>query len=116
MSKVALIFTGGTISMKVDKNKGGAIPSLSPNDIISTLTGVDEFENLEVFEFSSKPSPAITVQDMSEISNVVNRFLERDDISGCVVVHGTDVLEETAFYLNAVSKSKKPVPLGILLT
>ncbi len=111
MSKVALIFTGGTISMKVDKNEGGAIPSLSTNEIVSTLTGIDEFDNLEVYEFSSKPSPAITPKDMSDISNVVNQFLERDDVCGCVVVHGTDVLEETAFYLNTVTKSNKPVVL-----
>ena len=79
MSKVVLVFTGGTISMKVDKNLQGAIPSLSPNDIVSTLTGVDEIDNLEVFEFSRKPSPAITSFDMMEISNLVQDFLNRED-------------------------------------
>ena len=111
MSKVVLIFTGGTIAMKIDKELHGAIPSLSPNDIVSTLTGIDEFDNLIVREFSSKPSPAITPIDMSEIADKVQEYLDMDEVSGVVVVHGTDVLEETAFFLNAVIKSVKPVVL-----
>ena len=111
MNKVALIFTGGTIAMKVDKNLHGAIPSLSPNEIVQTLSGIDEFDNLVVHEFSQKPSPSITNLDMKNLSNKVQEFLNNDDISGVVVVHGTDVLEETAFYLNCVISSSKPVVL-----
>lgn len=111
MKKVALIFTGGTIAMKVDKDLHGAIPSLSPNEIVQTLSGIDEFQNLLVHEFSRKPSPSITPTDMRNLANVVNDYLDQDDILGVVVVHGTDVLEETAFYLNCVTKSKKPIVL-----
>ena len=111
MNKVALIFTGGTIGMKVDTNLHGAIPSLSPNEIISALSGIDEFENLIIHEFSRKPSPSITPKNMMELGNIVNDYLQEKYISGAVVIHGTDVLEETAFYLNAVLKSNKPVVL-----
>jgi L-asparaginase len=111
MKKVTLIFTGGTIAMKVDKEKDGAIPSLSPNEIVSTLTGIEEFNNLEVFEYSQKPSPSITNIDMKRIASKVQEILDRNDSYGVVVIHGTDVLEETAFYLNAVIKSDKPVVL-----
>lgn len=111
MNKVALIFTGGTIAMKVDKELHGAIPSLSPSEIVSTLSGIDEFSNLEVFEFSRKPSPSITPYDMKNLAKKVQEFLSRDDIAGVTVVHGTDVLEETAFYLNCVLDSHKPVVL-----
>mgnify|MGYP002640711018 CR=1 FL=1 len=111
MGKVTLIFTGGTIAMKVDKNLDGAIPSLTPNDIVSTLSGIDEFDNLDVYEFSRKPSPSITPIDMKRIASKVEEILDRQDSCGVVVVHGTDVLEETAFYLNAVINSDKPVVL-----
>jgi L-asparaginase len=111
MNKVALVFTGGTIAMKVDKESNGALPSLSPNEIIAALSGIDEFENLEIHEFSSKPSPSITPNDMKDIANFVEDYLKRDDILGVVIIHGTDVLEETAFYMNSVLKSKKPVVL-----
>lgn len=111
MSKVVLIFTGGTIAMKVDSNLHGAIPSLSPNDIVSTLSGITEFDNLVVYEFSRKPSPSITNRDMKELATLVEDFLSKPDVSGCVIIHGTDVLEETAFYMNAVIRSPKPVVL-----
>ena len=111
MSKVALIFTGGTIGMKVDMDSQGAIPNLSPNEIVSALSGIDEFDNLIIHEFSRKPSPSITPKDMIELSNIVNDYLAQDNITGAIVIHGTDVLEETAFYLNAVLISNKPVVL-----
>ena len=111
MGNVTLIFTGGTIAMKVDKNSGGAIPSLSPSDIVSTLSGIDEYEHLDVYEFSRKPSPSITPLDMKRIASKVQQVLDQKDSVGVVVLHGTDVLEETAFYLNAVIKSEKPVVL-----
>ena len=111
MKKVALIFTGGTIAMKIDKDLHGAIPSLSPNEIVSTLSGIDEFKNLEVFEFSRKPSPSITPEDMRDLAKKVTEFLDRDEVVGVIVIHGTDVLEETAYYLNCVIDSDKVVVL-----
>ncbi len=111
MSKVVLIFTGGTIGMKVDNNLHGAIPSLSPNEIVSALSGIDEFDNLIIHEFSRKPSPSITPKNMMELGNIINDYLNEEYVCGAVVIHGTDVLEETAFYLNAIKKSNKPVVL-----
>ena len=97
--------------MKVDKDLHGAIPSLSPNEIVQTLSGIDEYHNLIVHEFSRKPSPSITPKDMRDLANVVKDYLGRNEVVGTIVVHGTDVLEETAFYLNCVSKSPKPIVL-----
>ncbi len=111
MKKVALVFTGGTIGMKVDKELHGAIPSLSPNEIVQTLSGIDEFDNLIIHEFSRKPSPSITTLDMKNLADVVLDYLKQPEVAGVVVVHGTDVLEETAFYLNCVINSEKPIVL-----
>ena len=109
--KVALIFTGGTIAMKVDKSLQGAIPSLTPNEIMMTLSGIDDFDQLITYEYSAKPSPFLTIYDMQQIANITEDYLASDDVAGVVIVHGTDTLEETAFFLNAVIKSKKPVVL-----
>ncbi len=109
MKHVALIFTGGTISMKLDKNSNGVIPSLTPNDILHALSGLDEFDNLIIHEFSSKPSPSITIEDMMKIADITENYLNQSDVAGVVVIHGTDTLEETAFFLHSVIKSTKPV-------
>lgn len=111
MKKVVLVFTGGTIAMRVDQNEGGAIPSLSSSDIVSTLSGISEFNNLIVHEYSSVPSPSITPFHMSELASITENYLEREDVQGLAIVHGTDILEETAFYLNSVIKSTKPIVL-----
>ncbi len=97
--------------MKVDKSLQGAIPSLTPNEIMLTLSGIDDFDQLITYEYSAKPSPFLTIYDMQQIANITEDFLARDDIAGVTIVHGTDTLEETAFFLNAVLKSNKPVVL-----
>ncbi len=109
MKHVALIFTGGTISMKLDAKSHGVIPSLTPNEILHALSGLDEFDNLLIHEFSRKPSPSITLEDMSQIGLIAQNYLNRNDVAGVVVIHGTDTLEETAFYLHCVIQSDKPV-------
>lgn len=111
MNKVVLIFTGGTIGMKLDLKSNGVIPSLTPNEILHALSGLDEFDNLIVHEFSAKPSPYITNADMQELATLVEGYLADDNVDGAVVIHGTDVLEETAFYLHCVIASQKPVIL-----
>ena len=111
MNKVVLVFTGGTIAMKVDQSSGGAIPSLTSDDLINTLSGIGDFDNLIAHEYSSMPSPFITPNNMRELSDIIEDYLNQDDIKGVTVVHGTDVLEETAFYLNSTVKSNKPIVL-----
>lgn len=111
MKQVALIFTGGTIGMELNIDSHGVIPSLTPNQILESLSGIKEFDNLIVHEYSRKPSPFITNDDMKKIATLTEELLERDDVAGVVVIHGTDVLEETAFYLHCVIHSSKPVVL-----
>ncbi len=109
MKKVALIFTGGTIAMKVNSKLQGAIPSVSPGEILETLKRETAHENLEAFEFSRLPSPAITPEKMRGLRTEVEKFLQDGECAGVVVIHGTDTLEETAFYLDTTMKSEKPV-------
>jgi L-asparaginase len=109
MKKVALIFTGGTISMKVNSKLQGAVPSLTPEELINTLHEVTEFDNLEGYAFSKLPSPSITPIKWRQLKEKVDDFLLDDAYAGAVVVHGTDTLEETSFYLDTVSTSPKPV-------
>ena len=111
MSKVCLIFTGGTISMKIDDVNHSVIPAFSANEIMASLLHSDIYNDLEIIEFSKVPSPSISPKMMLEISEVVKSLVERDDVSGVVIVHGTDTLEETAFFLDVILGTKKPVVL-----
>jgi L-asparaginase len=109
MGKVVMIFTGGTISMKIDEGNHSVIPALSANEIMSNLFNSDLYSDLETIEFSEIPSPSITPQIMLTLSKLVKDQLSRLDVLGVVIVHGTDTLEETAFFLDTIIDSEKPI-------
>lgn len=108
-NKVAVIFTGGTISMKVDPRLKAAIPSMSSEDIMSMVTNIDQVAELDIVEFGKLPGPHMTPEKMMELKEVVESKLSQEDIVGVVVTHGTDNLEETAFLLDVCIDSEKPV-------
>ncbi|MEG2018806.1 MAG: asparaginase domain-containing protein, partial [Clostridium sp.] len=86
-----------------------AVPNLTGEEIMSMVTGIEEYAEVESYTFSSLPSPHITPDIMLELSNYIKTFLDRDDVDGIVVTHGTDSLEETAYFLQLTINSEKPV-------
>lgn len=109
MKKVAVIFNGGTITMKVDPRIHAAVPTLTGEEIMAMVTGLDQYAQIESYTFSNLPGPHMTPEIMLELSNYIKRLLDRDDIDGVVVTHGTDSLEETAYFLDLTIRSPKPV-------
>lgn len=107
--KVAIVFTGGTISMTVDEKVGAAIPTLSGEQIMSMVTNIDKVADVEIFNFDEIPGPHITPKRMMELKHYINNLLSRQDICGIVVTHGTDSLEETAYFLDLTIDNPKPV-------
>ena len=69
MKKIAVVFNGGTISMKVDERIKAAVPSLTGEEIMSMVTGIEEFAEIESYSFSSLPSPHMTFETMLKLSN-----------------------------------------------
>lgn len=108
-NKVAVIFTGGTISMKVDPRLNAAIPALSSEEIMAMVTNIEKFTDIETINYGEYPGPHITPNMMLDLSKLVKKTVERDDITGVVVTHGTDTLEETAYLLDLTIKSEKAI-------
>ncbi|HRX91771.1 MAG TPA: asparaginase [Candidatus Izemoplasmatales bacterium] len=104
-----MIFTGGTITMKMENEHHSVVPALSASDIMSSLLTSFNECNLKTIEYCQLPSPSITPDIMLGISKLIDELSQQDDVTGFVVVHGTDVLEETAFFLDTVLETKKPV-------
>ena len=109
MKKIAIIFNGGTISMKIDEKIKAAVPSLSAEEIMSMIPGVEEYAEIEAYTFSSMPSPHMTLETMLKLSKFTTELVEREDIDAVVITHGTDTLEETAYLLDLTVKTKKTV-------
>jgi L-asparaginase len=109
MKKVAVIFNGGTISMTVDPRIKAAVPTLSGEEIMSMVTGIENYADIESYTFSNLPGPHVTPDVMMDLSKYIKTFLCREDICGVVVTHGTDSLEETAYLLHLTIDDPKPV-------
>lgn len=109
MKKVAVVFNGGTISMKIDEKIKAAVPSLSGDEILAMVTGIDDHAIIETHNFSSKPSPHMSIEDMLELSKFIKNIINRDDIDGVVLTHGTDTLEETAYFLDLTIDTEKVI-------
>lgn len=109
MKKIAIVFNGGTISMKIDEKINAAVPSLSAEEIMSMIPGVEEYAEIEAYTFSSMPSPHMTLETMLKLSEFVKELVKREDIDGVVMTHGTDTLEETAYLLDLTVNTSKPV-------
>lgn len=109
MKKVAIIFTGGTITMKTLDPNQGVFPMQDASEIIQLLNTHLGFDHLVIVEHAMVPSPSMTPERMQDLKNVIDPYLSDPEIAGVVITHGTDTLEETAFYLDLVHDSKKPV-------
>ncbi len=95
--------------MKVDPVLGGAVPALSGEEILAHDPELSRLANLEVVNFGRLAGPQVTPQHMWDLSEQIRAALERSEVSGVVVTHGTDTLEETAFFLDLRHHSPKPV-------
>ena len=108
-NKVLMIFTGGTIAMKVDENIDAAVPGVESNELVNMVKDVNSLTDIETIDFANIPSPHMTPNHMMDLAKIVKENIDREDLTGIVITHGTDTLEETAYFLDLMIKSEKPV-------
>lgn len=107
--RIAVFFTGGTISMRHDPQTNSTMPLLSGEDILDLMPGIRELAELEVIDFGRIPGTHMSLLLMMELAFQIRQTLAGDQIDGVVVTHGTDTLEETAYLVDLVIASEKPV-------
>ncbi len=107
--KIAIIFTGGTISMSVDANTGKAAPDLKSGDIISSLNQSVENLEFELIDFAHKPSPSFTNNDMLNLSRLIDELALKAEIKGFVITHGTDTMDESGYFIDLTVNTNKPI-------
>jgi len=97
--------------MKLDNTSHSVKPALSAEEIMQNFLGPDFTQDTEVIEFSEIPSPSMSPDMMLEISHIIKRIIREEDPLGFIVVHGTDTLEETAFFLDTSIETELPIVL-----
>ena len=109
---VVILGTGGTIAGKGTSStatadyKAGEVGIGDLVLAVPELAKVAEVTGEQVFQIASGN---ITNEHWLKLAKRVNALLAKDDVDGVVITHGTDTLEETAYFLNLVIKSRKPV-------
>ncbi|MDY2664247.1 MAG: asparaginase domain-containing protein, partial [Dialister sp.] len=104
---IIVITTGGTIAMKTDPMTGGLVPAVSGEDLAAAVPGLSSWADVDVVEFSNVPSGWMDTEKMLSLARTIDGLADKAD--GFVVTHGTDSLEETAFFLDMTLHTEKPV-------
>lgn len=106
---VAIVATGGTIAMKHDPVTGAPVPALTGADLVAAVPRLSDLARIEVLEFANVPSAYLGPVLWPDLSRAVAGLLERPEIAGAIVLHGTDTLDQTAYFLDLTLASDKPV-------
>jgi len=107
LQRVLLISTGGTITM-TSAGGGGITPTLTGEDLVRAVPELADRAQLEVVSYSTKPGASLTLDDLVRIAALIDSRMS-DGFAGAVVVQGTDTIEETAFVLDTLVASVRPV-------
>jgi L-asparaginase/Glu-tRNA(Gln) amidotransferase subunit D len=106
-----MIATGGTIAMKIDPVKNAPVPALSGEDLVAGVPELAKVAQVRVESLFNMPSDHITTEHWMAIRKSVLKALSDDEVSGVIISHGTDTLEETAYFLDLTVRSDKPIVL-----
>jgi L-asparaginase len=111
LPRVVVLATGGTIASKFDPSIGALAPTATGADLVRAVPGLEKLATIDVEQVANIGSYDMTPEIWRQLSKRANALLARDDVSGVVVTHGTDTLEETAYFLDLTVTSPKPVVL-----
>lgn len=112
LPKVAILATGGTIAGTADSSAqmtNYKIGNVTVDTLIKAVPALKDVADLSGEQVANIFSNNMTEEVMLKLAKRINELLAKDDIVGVVVTHGTDTLEETAWFLNLTVNSKKPV-------
>lgn len=111
LPKVLVMTTGGTIAMRYDPVKRGNVPAVCGKDLIEAVPPLGEICSPEVVEFANIPSFHMSPDIMLRLAQDTEKALSLPDVAGVVITHGTDTLEETAYFIDCCLAPEKPVCL-----
>jgi len=110
---IVILATGGTIAGAGASSTGSAYTSgkVTIDAMIDAVPNIRKLANLSGEQTANVGSQDMSVKVWLALATRINELLATNDVDGIVITHGTDTQEETAFFLNLVVKSDKPVVL-----
>ncbi|MDB5869994.1 MAG: asparaginase [Polaromonas sp.] len=114
LQNLVILATGGTIAgqaASASDNIGYTAAQMGIEQLLAATAALDAGGPLIAEQVAQIDSKDMSFAVWAQLAARVNHFLARDDVQGIVITHGTDTLEETAYFLHAVCRPAKPVVL-----
>ena len=115
LPRVAILATGGTISSRgstlTDYGVGSGHKPVGIEVLVNAVPEIKQFAEISGEQVFNVGSSKLSIDNWLTLARRVNTLLADEHTDGIVITHGTDTLEETAYFLNLVVKSEKPVVL-----
>lgn len=110
LKNIVILATGGTIAGKAASGTqmtGYTAGAYSVADLLAGVPELGELAHISGEQLCNIDSSSITDALLLRLAQRCNELLAQDDVDGVVITHGTDTMEETAFFLNLTVKSAK---------
>ena len=114
LPKVLVLGTGGTIAGVATEHpaQGGyRAAALDVSQLVAAAPGIERLAALQAEQLASLDSKDMRAHVWSLLARRIAPWLAQPDVAGCVITHGSDTLEETAYFLQCVLPAGKPVVL-----
>ena len=113
--KIRLFTTGGTIASRRDPKTGAVAAAATGEELLARVPEIGSLAEIDVEAVATVNGWNMTPSLMMDLARRVGAALDGGGLDGVVVTHGTDTVEETAFLLDLVVESSKPVAFAVAL-
>jgi L-asparaginase len=114
---IHILFTGGTISMQRDASAGGNVPKHGGEALVRLAPGIERIAPFRIEDWARTPACHFSHDRLWAMRERVREVAASGEVSGIVITHGTDILEETAYLLDRTLDRQVPVAItGAMLT